>query len=140
KKAKYKEKGEERQIKKQPNIPHSTLPRVVIIGAGFGGINLVKKLRNKPFQVVLINKTNYHLFQPLLYQVATAGLEASSIAFPVRGILSHKRNLIFRMAEVTHIHSDKNYIETNIGDISYDYLVIGTGSKSHFFGNNNFEK
>lgn len=124
----------------EPNIPESPLPRVVVIGAGFGGINVVKALRNKPFQVVLINKTNYHLFQPLLYQVATAGLEASSIAFPVRGVFSHKKNLIFRLAEVLKIHSDKNFIETTIGHISYDYLVVATGSTSNFFGNEHFEK
>lgn len=124
----------------EPNIPESPLPRVVIIGAGFGGINLVKKLQKKPFQVVLINKTNYHLFQPLLYQVATAGLEASSIAFPVRGIFNHKKNLIFRLAELTRIHPDRNEIETTIGNISYDYLVIATGSTNNFFGNENFER
>lgn len=122
----------------EPNIPESPLPRVVIIGAGFGGINLVRALKNKPFQVVLINNTNYHLFQPLLYQVATAGLEASSIAFPVRGIFAHKKNFIFRLAEVTRIQPDKNYVETSIGHIPYDYLVIATGSTSNFFGNTNF--
>ncbi len=122
----------------EPNIPESPLPRVLIIGAGFGGINLVKALKNKPFQVVLINNTNYHLFQPLLYQVATAGLEASSIAFPVRGIFAHKKNFIFRLAEVTKIQAEKHYIETSIGNIPYDYLVIATGSTSNFFGNENF--
>ncbi len=140
KRAQDKEEIADKKIKKQPNIPNSPYPRVVIIGAGFGGINMVKKLKNKPFQVVLVNKTNYHLFQPLLYQVATAGLEASSIAFPVRGIFSHKKDMIFRMADVQRVHTDQNYIETNIGDISYDYLVIGTGSKSHYFGNAHFEK
>ncbi len=135
-----KESTEGKKERIEPNIPESPLPRVVIIGAGFGGINLVKKLKNKPFQVVLINKTNYHLFQPLLYQVATAGLEASSIAFPVRGIFSHKDNFIFRLAEVTNVLPDQNRVETNIGPISYDYLVIGTGSTSNFFGNINFEK
>lgn len=122
----------------QLNIPDSPLPRVVIIGAGFGGINLVKKLKNKPFQVVLINKTNYHLFQPLMYQVATAGLEASSIAFPVRGIFAHKKDFYFRLAEVQKVDAEKNYVETNIGHLNYDYLVIGTGSKANYFGNDNF--
>ena len=124
----------------EPNIPESPLPRVVIIGAGFGGINLVQRLKHKPFQVVLINKTNYHLFQPLLYQVATAGLEASSIAFPVRGIFSHKENFIFRLAEVLRVNTEKNKVETTIGEIAYDYLVIATGSTSNFFGNEHFEK
>jgi NADH dehydrogenase len=124
----------------QPNIPDSPFPRVVIIGAGFAGINLVKSLRGQPFQVVLINKDNYHLFQPLLYQVATAGLEASSIAFPVRGIFNHKKNFIFRLAEVTQIKTGENSIDTTIGEIKYDYLVIATGSTSNFFGNEHFEK
>ena len=123
----------------QPNIPRSPYPRVVIVGAGFGGINLVKALHNKPFQVVLIDKNNYHLFQPLLYQVATAGLEPSSIAFPVRGLFKKKHNLIFRLAEVKAVQPAANTLQTSIGDIHYDYLVIGTGSISNFFGNKNFE-
>ena len=123
-----------------PNIPDSPFPKVVIIGAGFAGINLVKTLQRKPFQVVLINQNNYHLFQPLLYQVATAGLEPSSIAFPIRGIFSHKENFIFRLAEVMQINTEGNYIETNIGEIHYDYLVIATGSTGNYFGNSHFEE
>jgi NADH dehydrogenase len=123
----------------KPNIPESPLPRLVVIGAGFAGINLVKALRKSPFQIVLINRTNYHLFQPLLYQVATAGLEASSIAFPVRGIFKRKKNFIFRLAEVQQIHPEKSNIETTIGEIHYDYLVIATGSTSNYFGNQNIE-
>jgi NADH dehydrogenase len=123
-----------------PNIPDSPHPRVVIIGAGFAGINLVRALRKKPFQVVVINQNNYHLFQPLLYQVAMAGLEASSIAFPVRGIFSHMENFVFRMAEVQRIKTDEHTIETSIGEIKYDYLVIATGSTSNFFGNSHFEQ
>ncbi len=123
-----------------PNIPDSPFPRVVIIGAGFAGINLVKTLQRKSFQVVLINQNNYHLFQPLLYQVATAGLEPSSIAFPIRGIFSHKENFIFRLAEVMQINTEGNYIETNIGEIHYDYLVIATGSTGNYFGNSHFEE
>lgn len=124
----------------QPNIPESSFPRVVVIGAGFAGINLVKALQKKPFQVVLINNTNYHLFQPLLYQVATAGLEPSSIAFPVRGIFRHNESFIFRVGEVLRIKPDENAIQTTIGEIKYDYLVIATGSTSNFFGNEHFEK
>ena len=122
-----------------PNIPDSSLPRVVIIGAGFAGINLVKSLRKKPFQVVLINRNNYHFFQPLLYQVATAGLEVSSIAFPVRGLFKPKENFIFRLAEVKQINTNENSIETTIGQIRYDYLVIATGSTSNYFGNQHIE-
>lgn len=124
----------------QPNIPDSPLPRIVVIGAGFAGINLVKSLRNKPFQVVLINQTNYHLFQPLLYQVATAGLEASSIAFPIRGIFSHKENFIFRLAQVLKINPEQQTLDTTIGEIKFDYLVIATGSTANFFGNENFAR
>lgn len=124
----------------QPNIPDSPHPRVLIIGAGFAGINLVKALRGKPFQVVLIDRNNYHLFMPLLYQVATAGLEPSSIAFPVRGIFREKGNFIFRMAEVEKINPGDNSVDTAIGTISYDYLVMGTGSISNYFGNKNFEQ
>lgn len=124
----------------QPNIPESPFPRVVVIGAGFAGINLVRALHKKPFQVVLINNTNYHLFQPLLYQVATAGLEPSSIAFPVRGIFRHSENFIFRVAEVLKIIPEINAVQTTIGEIRYDYLVIATGSTSNFFGNEHFEK
>jgi len=122
-----------------PNIPDSPFPRVVIIGAGFGGINLVKALRKKPFQVVLINRNNYHFFQPLLYQVATAGLEPGSIAFPLRGLFKPKENFIFRVAEVKQINHDQNSIETTIGQIKYDNLVIATGSTSNYFGNQHIE-
>jgi NADH dehydrogenase len=132
--------GSELKRAVQPNIPESLFPRVVIIGAGFAGINLVRALRKKPFQVVLINQNNYHLFQPLLYQVATAGLEASSIAFPVRGIFNHKENFIFRLAEVNQIYPDKNSIETTIGTIKYDFLVIATGSTANYFGNQHFKE
>src|SRR5690242_3041516 len=114
----------------EPNIPESGYPRVVIIGAGFAGINLVKALRKKPFQVVMINRNNYHLFQPLLYQVAMAGLEASSIAFPVRAIFADSGRFIFRLAEVLEINPGTHTIETSIGSISYDYLIIATGSTS----------
>jgi NADH dehydrogenase len=124
-----------------PNIPDEPgCPRVVIIGSGFAGINLVKALARKPFQVVMINRNNYHLFQPLLYQVAMAGLEASSIAFPVRAIFSRSERFIFRLAEVLQVKPAENAIETTIGRITYDYLVIATGSTSNYFGNEHFEK
>lgn len=122
-----------------PNIPESSLPRVIIIGGGFAGINLAKALRKAPFQLVLIDKNNFHLFQPLLYQVATAGLEPSSIAFPIRGIFKKQHNLLFRMAEVLRILTDQKLIETSIGSIRYDYVVIATGSASNYFGNPHFE-
>jgi len=108
---------------------------VVIIGGGFGGLQLAKKLKNKPFQVVLIDRHNYHTFQPLLYQVATAGLEPDSIAYPIRKVFEGQQNFFFRMAEVEHIHTHLQSIETSQGDLNYDYLVIATGSKTNFFGN-----
>src|SRR6202012_608899 len=104
------------------------VPRVVIIGGGFGGINLAKKLKNKPVDVLLLDKHNYHTFQPLLYQVAMGYIEADSIAFPLRRIFAHQKNFTFNLAEVQKINSDTNTISTNIGEIPYDYLVIATGA------------
>ncbi|WP_109698326.1 NAD(P)/FAD-dependent oxidoreductase [Chitinophaga deserti] len=124
----------------QPNLPDSTLPRVVIVGGGFAGINLAKSLRKAPVQVVLLDRNNYHLFQPLLYQVATAGLEPDSIAFPLRGIFKNQKNFHFRMAEVKSVDANNNVLETNIGDISYSYLVLATGSNTNFFGNKMIEE
>lgn len=123
----------------QPNIPETTQPRIVIVGGGFGGVNLAKQLKHAPVQVVLLDRNNYHLFQPLLYQVSTAGLEPDSIAFPLRGIFRKQRNLVFRMAEVTGIRSAENILETGIGEIHYDYLVFATGSNTNFFGNKHIE-
>ncbi len=120
-------------------LPKSEYPRVVIVGGGFGGIELAKKLKNKPFQVVMIDKHNYHTFQPLLYQVATGGLEPDSIAFPLRKIFRGQRNFIFRVAKVTEVISAENKIRTDIGFINYDYLVVATGSTSNFFGQQEIE-
>lgn len=121
-------------------LPTSEYPRVVIVGGGFGGIELAKKLRNKPFQVVMLDKHNYHTFQPLLYQVATGGLEPDSIAFPLRKIFKAQKNFIFRVAKVEEIIAAENKIKTTIGEINYDYLVIATGSTSNFFGNKEIEQ
>ena len=114
-------------------LPESPNPRVVIIGAGFGGLQLAKKLRNKPFQVVLLDKHNYHNFQPLLYQVATGGLEPDSIAYPIRKIFQGSSNVSFRMAEVRSIDPDGQCLETSAGTIKYDILVLATGSKTNYF-------
>ncbi len=115
-------------------IPESIHPRIVIIGGGFGGLNLAKKLRNKPFQVVLIDKHNYHTFQPLLYQVATGGLEPDSIATAYRNIFEKSSNIFFRMAETLEIEPEAKKVRTSIGSIHYDYLVIASGAKTNFFG------
>ncbi|MBC3846832.1 NAD(P)/FAD-dependent oxidoreductase [Winogradskyella echinorum] len=121
------------------NIPESNLPRVVIIGGGFAGINLAKTLANKNIQVVLIDKHNYHTFQPLLYQVSSSGLEPDSIAYPLRKILKKHKTSYFRLAEVEEILPEKNTIKTSIGELRYDYLVIATGTKTNYFGNKDIE-
>ncbi len=117
------------------NIPESNLPRIVIVGGGFAGINLAKTLANKNLQVVLIDKHNYHTFQPLLYQVSSSGLEPDSIAYPLRKIIKKHKTTFFRLAEVNEIQPENNMIKTNIGDLFYDYLVLATGTKTNFFGN-----
>lgn len=122
------------------NIPKTDLPRIVIIGGGFAGISLTKKLLKEQVQTVLLDRNNYHTFQPLLYQVSTSGLEPDSIAYPLRKITRTSQKAFFRMAEVKIINAEENTIHTNIGDISYDYLVIATGSKTNFFGNNSIEE
>ncbi len=118
------------------NIPDTEKPRVVIIGGGFGGVSIAKGLVNrKDFQIVLLDRQNYHTFQPLLYQVSTSSLEPESIAYPLRKIVKKGKNTFFRMAEVASIDTDKKAIFTNIGNINYDYLVIATGARTNFFGN-----
>ena len=122
------------------NIPQSSFPRVVIIGGGFAGLAAAKGLEKKEIQVVLIDKHNYHTFQPLLYQVATGGLEPDSIAFPLRKRFNDINHFYFRLAEVVKIHPDKNYVETSIGNLDYDDLIIASGSTTNFFGNTNIQK
>ncbi|WP_185871507.1 NAD(P)/FAD-dependent oxidoreductase [Blattabacterium cuenoti] len=122
------------------NIPRvNNLKRIVIIGGGFAGLQVAKKLRRDKFQVVLIDKNNYHTFQPLLYQVATAGLEPDSIAHSIRNIIKKTKNFFFRLAVVHYINIKKQKIHTNIGILSYDYLIIATGSITNYFGNKNIE-
>lgn len=124
------------------NIPESDLPRVVIVGGGFGGIRLITKLVKKDrFQVVLVDKRNYHTFQPLLYQVSSAGLDAGTIAYPLRKTVKKKTNLaFFRMGEALSIDAENQVLNLTIGHINYDYLVIATGSKTNFFGNQQIEQ
>lgn len=116
------------------NVPDTKLPRVVIVGGGFGGLELAKRMYYKKYQVVLIDRNNYHTFQPLLYQVATAGLEADSIVFPHRKIFTRYKGFYFRMAKVERVIPEQNLIQTSIGDLHYDHLVIATGSDTNFFG------
>lgn len=111
-------------------------PKIVIIGAGFGGITIAQSLKNKPFEVLLIDQHNYHNFQPLMYQIATGGLEPDSIAYPVRRIFRQQKNFGFRMAKVENVDIENQNLHTNIGTINYDFLIIATGSTNNFF---NFE-
>ena len=122
------------------NIPRSSFPRIVIIGGGFAGISLAKRLRNKKVQVVLLDKHNYHNFQPLMYQVATGGLEPDSIAYPIRKIVQEYKDFYFRLAEVRDIDAENNTIYSDIGELKFDYLVIATGSKTNYFGNKEIER
>ena len=122
------------------NIPNSNKSRVVIIGGGFAGIALAKKLRNQNLQVVLLDKHNYHTFQPLLYQVATGGLEAGSIAYPIRKVIQEYNDFYFRLTTVVEIDTKNQKVIAEIGELSYDFLVIATGSKTNYFGNKDIER
>jgi NADH dehydrogenase len=117
------------------DIPNKKKGRVVVIGGGFGGIQVAKKLAKKDFQVVIVDKNNYHIFQPLLYQVATSVLEAESIAYPIRKIFKKAKNVYFRQGEVTAIRPEENTIELENDEMQYDHLVIASGAKTNFFGN-----
>ncbi len=109
-------------------------PRVIVIGGGFGGVEVVKALRKEKVQVVLFDKYNHHTFQPLLYQVATSGLETNSIVFPFRKLFGRQKDFYFRLADVKKVIPEENCIETSIGSIRYDYLVIATGAVTNFYG------
>lgn len=119
------------------NIPETNLPRIIVIGGGFAGISFIKELRREKVQIVLFDRHNYHTFQPLLYQVSTAGLEPDSIAYPLRKIFRKHTDFHFRLAEVEHINTKENSISTSIGSLSFDYLVIATGTRTNYFGNEN---
>jgi NADH dehydrogenase len=115
-------------------------PRIVIVGGGFAGIELAKSLCKADVQVVLIDKQNHHAFQPLLYQVATAGLEADSIVYPFRKIFEDQRNFYFRMAEVERVDTSRQIVYTTIGELTYDYLVIATGATTNYYGNEQIQR
>lgn len=122
------------------NIPRSNEPRVVIVGAGFAGLKLARKLLNKGFQIVLIDQNNYHQFQPLLYQVATSGLEPSAISFPLRKIFQKEKNIHVRIAKVEEVIPERKKVRTSLGKLKYDYLVLSTGATTNYFGKDSFEK
>jgi NADH dehydrogenase len=110
--------------------------KVVIVGAGFGGLRLARKLNNKPgFEIILIDRFNYHQFQPLFYQVATAGLDASNISFPLRKVFQRSKNVKIRLAELKQVLPEQHKIITDAEEISYDALVLATGADTNFFGN-----
>lgn len=110
------------------------IPVVVIVGAGFGGLKAAQTLRNAPVRVALVDRRNYHLFQPLLYQVATAGISPSDIAYPLRRIFRKQRNLTFRLAEVQHVDLKERVLETSTGSLAYDYLILAVGGETNYFG------
>lgn len=122
------------------NIADTNQKRVVIVGGGFGGLKLAEHLKKSNFQVVLIDKNNFHQFPPLLYQVASSGLASSSISFPFRKIFQKRKNFYFRLAEVQAVLSEQKTIRTSIGDLHYDYLVLASGTTTNFFGNQVIEE
>ena len=114
--------------------------KVVIVGAGFGGLRLARNLNNKPgFEVLLIDKFNYHQFQPLFYQVATAGLDASNISFPLSKVFQKSKNVRIRLAELKQVKPESNTIVTDSEEIQYDVLVLAMGADTNFFGNKEVE-
>src|SRR6185503_5484156 len=121
------------------------LPRVVIVGGGFGGLAAAKALRWAPVEVILLDRTNHHLFQPLLYQVATSVLAPGQIGTPIRGILAKQRNATVMLAEVSAVNKDQRYVVASSADrsevqIPYDYLVLATGQRHSYFGHDEFER
>jgi NADH dehydrogenase len=122
------------------NLPEVTQPRVVIAGAGFAGIKLARKLCNDEYQVVILDRNNFHQFQPLLYQVAMSGIEPSSIAFPLRKLFRKRRNVHIRVAEIQAINTVDQFLITDQGPVNYDILVIATGVTTNYYGNQNIEQ
>ena len=119
------------------NIPESEQERIVIVGGGFGGLQMARKLSKQNYQVVLIDKNNYHQFQPLFYQVAMAGLEPSSIVFPFRKLFQGKKNVFIRVTEVINVDPVAKRLQTPLGHCNYDHLIVATGADTNFFGNEN---
>lgn len=118
----------------------SSKKRIVIVGAGFAGLRLAQDLKKSDYEIFLIDRNNYHQFQPLMYQVATARLEPSSIAFPLRKVFQHSKNVRIRIANVLGVNTADKILKTDIGDYKYDYLVLANGCKTNYFGNENLEK
>lgn len=117
-----------------------SFPRVIVIGGGFAGVEVARKLKDKEVEVLLIDRNNFHTFQPLMYQVATGTLAADSISFPIRKMFKSQSNFKFRLADVLNIDNEKKEVQTSVGTFDYDYLVIASGATSNFFGNKEVEK
>lgn len=122
------------------NIQRNQKKRVVIVGGGLGGLRLAEDLYGSGMQVVLIDKNNFHQFPPLIYQIASAGIDPSSISFPFRQIFRKRKDFYFRMAEARMVDTEKKILQTSIGKIDYDYLVLAAGATTNFFGNKNIEE
>ena len=121
-----------------------TIPRVVIVGGGFGGLAAARALKKTPAQIIVIDRTNHHLFQPLLYQVATSELTPGQIGSPIRGILGRQANTTVIMGEVTDVNKDKRFVTVNSRDrtgvlLGFDFLILATGATHSYFGQNEFE-
>ena len=121
-------------------VNQSGMARIVIVGGGFGGLSAAKSLRNSPVQITLLDKNNHHLFQPLLYQVATAGLSPANIAAPIRSVLRHQKNTVDEMIEVTGIDKEKREVIAGDRKIQYDYLILATGATDSYFGKDEWEE
>lgn len=119
-------------------ISQKAKPRIVIVGGGFGGLCAAQALKNADVSVTLVDRTNYHLFQPLLYQVAMAGLSPGDIAQPIRSILRHQKNAEVILAEISKVDLKNNLLQSTIGDISYDYLILAAGAQTNYFGHNDW--
>jgi|TARA_B110000908_G_C10254157_1_gene454182 NADH dehydrogenase len=122
------------------NIPRIDLPRIVVLGCGFAGIKFIQKIDSNKYQIVLLDKHNYHTFQPLMYQVATSGLEPDSITYPIRKIFKGKKRFHFRKTEVLTVDHDNKVVNTTIGAVQYDHLVVALGAANNFFNNKQFEQ
>ena len=117
-----------------PKVSKQNLKHVVIVGGGFGGLRAARRLAKAPVRITLIDRNNYHLFQPLLYQVATAGVSPTDVAYPLRSIFRRQKNLEYRMAEVTRVDLIHRRLETTNGSLEYDYLILAVGGETNYFG------
>ncbi|MEM7163363.1 MAG: NAD(P)/FAD-dependent oxidoreductase [Bacteroidota bacterium] len=129
-----------REVVDPNGIPRIDLPRVVVVGCGFAGLKFIKRLNSRNYQIVLFDKNNFHTFQPLMYQVASSGLEPDSIVYPIRKLFNNKKNFHFRLTDVTNVDMEKKTVSTTIGSIDYDFLVIATGATTNFFKLSNIER